>query len=152
MRDWLRKARSFIGGGYTGGGVASGGPIPLGECLGCQSCMLAAARGETSSCPVCRCMWGPAEPEAAAPECDHWLGIVQWPGEDYWLRESKREEIAAVALQSKRRWLAEGLGAPSAVDRVRALDTPEKALADIAELFAYCPDCGAKLEGAQGDG
>lgn len=85
-------------------------------------------------------------------ECDHWLGIVQWPGEDQWLRVSNRDATAAAALRRKQQWLAQGLGAPSSVSRVKAMDTPEKALADLAEFFAYCPDCGAKLEGAQADG
>lgn len=85
-------------------------------------------------------------------QCDHWLGIVMWPGEDEWLRASKRDETARRALRDRQRWLAQGLGAPSAVARVSALDTPEKALADRTEFFAYCPDCGAKLEGAKADG
>lgn len=85
-------------------------------------------------------------------ECDHVLGIRFCMGEDEYVLVSNRQAHADAALAGHQRWLARGMCAPSSVARVRALDTPEKALAAQMDAFAYCPRCGAKLEGAQADG
>lgn len=77
--------------------------------------------------------------------CDHIVGLVHWTGEDELLRESEREKAGQVLLEANRRWLAAGGGVPSVVARVKAENTPAKALAGSMQEFAFCPACGVKL-------
>ena len=85
-------------------------------------------------------------------ECDHVLGLLCVAfGEHELLLASQREREAASVYAANQRWLAQGQGLRRAVERIKALDTPEKALAAVTDFFAYCPRCGERL-GAAGDG
>ena len=62
-------------------------------------------------------------------DCDHVLGMTYWPGVDEELRVSNRAQLTqrAVRRYGRPEW------------------TPDRALAEASDLYAYCPRCGARL-------
>ncbi len=78
--------------------------------------------------------------------CDHVLGVIAWIGGDEYLLSSLRDSEGNAALAECQRWLEHGTGDQSAIDRVRSLNTPEKALADRTDFFDFCPRCGIQLD------
>lgn len=76
--------------------------------------------------------------------CDHLIGY----GSDCDggpLLGSDREQVGQLCLSSIQRWIDGGTGAHYAVEHAKTIDTPEKALSEVYDLFTFCPRCGVKL-------
>lgn len=85
------------------------------------------------------------EERGKSKDCDHLLGIFAGVGEEEYVFESNRTKLAESEWRACQSWLEQGGGHPISNKRVKAMDTPEKALAARTDFFNFCPRCGTRL-------